>query len=66
LFGIPEGKRIFEKNRHRWGDNTGVYVRRIGWEGVDWIHLAKDTDLVNTLMNLRVTYEERGGDFLTL
>jgi hypothetical protein len=30
----------------------------IEWEGVDWIHLAKDRDqwwaLVNTVMNLRV------------
>jgi hypothetical protein len=29
----------------------------IGWEGVDWIHLNKDTDqwwaLINTVMNLR-------------
>jgi hypothetical protein len=32
-------------------------LREIGWEGVDWIHLAWDRDqwtaLVNTVMNLR-------------
>jgi hypothetical protein len=33
-------------------------IREIGWEGVDWIHLAQDRDqsraVVNTVMNLQV------------
>jgi hypothetical protein len=33
-------------------------LREIGWEGVDWMHLAQDRDqkrvVVNTVMNLRV------------
>jgi hypothetical protein len=33
-------------------------LREIGWEGVDWIHLAQDRGqwraVVNTVMNLRV------------
>jgi hypothetical protein len=33
-------------------------LREIGWEGVDWIHVAQDRvhwqALVNTVMNLRV------------
>jgi hypothetical protein len=33
-------------------------LTEIGWEGVDWIHLARDRDqwqaVVNTVMNLRV------------
>jgi hypothetical protein len=33
-------------------------LRETGWEGVDWMHLAKDTDqwwaLVNTTKNLLV------------
>jgi len=33
-------------------------LREIGWDGVDWTHLAQDTDqwwgLVNTVMNFRV------------
>jgi hypothetical protein len=42
-------------------------VREIGWQGVDWMHLAQDRDqwwdFVNTLMNLRVPH--KAGNFLT-
>jgi hypothetical protein len=35
-----------------------MYRRELGWEGVDWIHLAQDRDqwrnLVKTVMNLPV------------
>jgi hypothetical protein len=38
-----------------------------GWEKVDWIHVAQDTDrwraLVNMLMNLQVP--KMAGNFLT-
>jgi hypothetical protein len=34
-------------------------LREIGWEGVDWMHLAQDTDqwraLVDMVMNIRVS-----------
>jgi len=34
-------------------------LRDIGWEGVEWIHLAQNKDqwhaVVNTVMNLRVS-----------
>jgi hypothetical protein len=33
-------------------------LREIGWEGVNWVHMAQDRDqwlaIVNTIMNLRV------------
>jgi hypothetical protein len=36
----------------------GNDLGEIGWDGVDWIHVAQDRDqwmaLVNTVMNLRV------------
>jgi hypothetical protein len=39
-------------------DNIKIDLREIGWDGVDWIHLALDRDqwraLLNTVMNLRV------------
>jgi hypothetical protein len=34
----------------------GIDLREVGWEGVDWIHLAQDRNraLVNMAMNLQV------------
>jgi hypothetical protein len=35
-----------------------MHLGEIGWEGVDWIHMAQERDLwrvlVNTIMNFRV------------
>jgi hypothetical protein len=57
LVGKPEGKRPLGRPRRRWVDNIKVDHREIGWDGMDWIELAKDRDkwraLVNTVMNLR-------------
>jgi hypothetical protein len=57
LVGKPEGKRPLRRPRCRWEDNIKMDLREIGWEGVDWIHLAEDRDhclaVVNTVMNLR-------------
>jgi hypothetical protein len=59
--------RIIKSRRMRWSgndarrrrkDNIRMDLREIGWEGVDWMHVAQDMDqwraLVNTVMNLRV------------
>jgi hypothetical protein len=39
-------------------DNIEKVLREIGWDGMDWVDMAKDRDqwkaLVNTMMNLRV------------
>jgi hypothetical protein len=39
-------------------ENIKIYLREIGWDGMDWIDLAQDRDqwkiLVNTVMKLRV------------
>jgi hypothetical protein len=54
----PEGKRPLQKPRHRWEDNIRLDLREIGWEIVDWIHLAqgevKWQSLVNKVMNLQI------------
>jgi hypothetical protein len=54
----PERKRPPERSRHRWEDNIWMDLREVGWESVDWIHLAQDGDqwraLVITVMNLRI------------
>jgi hypothetical protein len=58
LVGKPEGKRPLGRQRRWWVDNIKIYLRKIGWDGVEWIDLAQDRDhwraLVNTVMHLRV------------
>jgi hypothetical protein len=53
LVGKPEVKRPLGRPRRRWVD-----LLEIGWGGVHWIGLARDTDkwraLVNAIMNLQV------------
>jgi hypothetical protein len=46
------------RRRRRWVDKIRIYIRDVGWCGMDWVDLAVDRDqwrtLVNTVMNLRV------------
>ena len=37
LVGIPEGKRILKRPRHRWQDNIRIDLQEIGWGA--WIGL---------------------------
>jgi len=41
---------------HTWEVSIGMILREVGWEVVDWIHLAQDRDqwqaLVNMIINL--------------
>jgi hypothetical protein len=66
LVGRPEGRRPLGRPRHRWEDNIKMDLQEVGWEGMDWIELAQDTDrwwaLVNAVMNLRVSI--KCGEFL--
>jgi hypothetical protein len=59
LVGKPEEERPLGRPRRRWEDNVKRDLREIGWNGMDWIHLAQGTDqwraLVNTVMNLPVS-----------
>jgi hypothetical protein len=56
FIGKPERKRPHGRPRQRWEDNTGLDHGELGWEGVDWIQLAKDRDelqaAINKVMNL--------------
>jgi hypothetical protein len=58
LVGKPKRERRLTRSRRRWENNIRLDLRVIGWEGVDWLHLAQDRDqwraLVNTVMILRV------------
>jgi hypothetical protein len=53
-----ERKRLLGKPSLRWKDDIRMDIREIGWEDVDWMHLAHDWDqwraVVNTTMNLRI------------
>ena len=37
LVGKPEGERQCGKSRSRYEDNIKMYLKEIGWEGMDWI-----------------------------
>jgi hypothetical protein len=58
LVGKPEGNRHLGRPRRRREDNIEIFLREIGWGGMDWIHLVQDRDqwfaLVSTVMNLAV------------
>jgi hypothetical protein len=58
LMGNPEEKRPLGRPKRRWVHNIKIGLREIGWDGMDWIDLARDRDqwraLVNAVMNLRV------------
>jgi hypothetical protein len=56
--GEARRKKPLRRSRSRWEDGIKMYLREIGWGGVEWIHLAQDRDrwraVVNVVMNLRV------------
>jgi hypothetical protein len=58
MVGKPEGRSPLGRFGHRWEDKMKIYLRPIGLDDMDWIHLAQDRNewraLVNTIMNLRV------------
>jgi hypothetical protein len=58
LVGNPEGKRPLGRSKRIWENRIRMDIRKIGWEVVDWLHLAQDGEewrsFVNTVMNLRV------------
>jgi hypothetical protein len=60
----PEGK----STQINLGVDIRMDLREIGWKNVDCIHMSQDRgqwrSLVNTVMNLRVSYE--AGNFLTV
>jgi hypothetical protein len=41
--GNARRKETTRKNRYKWGDNTKMDLRVIGWDGMGWIDLAQVT-----------------------
>jgi hypothetical protein len=54
----PEGKKPLGRPRHRWQDNTKMYLQEVGCGGVDWIDSAQDREgwraVVSAVLNLRI------------
>jgi hypothetical protein len=40
----PEGERPLGRSRHGWEDKIRLHLRDMGWECVDWMHLARDRE----------------------
>jgi hypothetical protein len=63
LLGKLGGKRPLGRPKR---DNIRVDLREIGWESLNWIHLAQDRGqwwaVVNTEMNLLIP--QKAGEFL--
>jgi hypothetical protein len=59
LEGRRDGMRSLGRYGRRWEDNIKMNLQEVGWEGMDFIDLAHDSDgwraLVNVIMNLRAT-----------
>jgi hypothetical protein len=66
LVGKSDCMRLLGRPGSRWED-IRMDLLEIGWEGVDWMHLAQDRHqwraIVNMVMNLRIPY--KAGNFLT-
>ncbi|KAJ4448577.1 hypothetical protein ANN_10595 [Periplaneta americana] len=58
LVGRPEGERPLGRPICRWEDNIKMDLRKVGYDGRDWINHAQDRDrwraYVRAAMNLRV------------
>jgi hypothetical protein len=51
LVGNTEGKRLLGRHRHRREDNITIGLRKIGWKGVEWMHLVQGRDQWQALVN---------------
>jgi hypothetical protein len=40
----PERKAPHGRPRRRWEDSIRMDLKKLGWESVDWIHLAHDRE----------------------
>jgi hypothetical protein len=51
LVGKPEGMIPPGRRRHRREDNIRMDLRDVGWEDMDWIHLAQNRDQWRVLVD---------------
>lgn len=64
FFVRPEGKSPLGRHMTRWDDHFKVNVRKIVYQGVDWIYVTQDDEhcrgFVNSVMNFPV-FTKGGG-----
>jgi hypothetical protein len=58
-----EGKRPPGRPRRRWEDNIRIDLTEIGWEGVNWMHLAQDRNRWRSLVKTVPCHEEILGEW---
>jgi hypothetical protein len=67
LVAKPEGNRPLGRHRRRWEDSIGMDLKKMAWEGVDWVDLAQGRDrrwaVVNAAVNLWLP--QLAGNFLS-
>jgi hypothetical protein len=64
--GRSEGKGPLGRPMYRWEDSIKVDLREIGWEGVNYSHLAQDRDRWRALANIdEASVSKKAGKFLT-
>jgi hypothetical protein len=44
LVGKPKKKSPLGRSTRRWVDNNTIYVKEMGWGGMDWIDVAEGGD----------------------
>ena len=60
----PEGNRPLGRPRHKRECN--IDLKEIGWESMDWIHLAQDMDKWQALLNtVRIFWPHKMGNFVS-
>jgi hypothetical protein len=68
LLQHPARRRPLGRPKSRWEDNINLYLKDIGWDGMDWMNLAEEMEkgqaVVHTVMNLQVV-PYSVGNFLT-
>jgi hypothetical protein len=51
-YRLTEAEESLRRSKHRQKDNIRVDLRVIGWEGVEWIHLAQERNIWLSLVNM--------------
>jgi hypothetical protein len=65
----PERKRLLGRPRRKWEGNIKIYLREIGWAGMDCIHLTQGRDkwrvLLKTIL-LQIGPSSSGTNYLQM